>query len=60
MLDKLHFLLNVLIYFLNFGGVICVLFIAVVKYDYFELMERILVNWNQNKLNSIRIINDII
>ena len=58
MLDKLHFLLNVLIYFLNFGGVICVLFIAVVKYDYFELMERILVNWNQNKLNSIRIINN--
>ena len=58
MLDKLHFLLNVLIYFLNFGGVICVLFIAVVKYDYFELMESILINWNQNKFNSVRIINN--
>lgn len=58
MLDKLHFLLNVLIYFLNFGGVICVLFIAVVKYDYFELMESILMNWNQHKFNTIRIINN--
>lgn len=57
MLDKLHFFLNVIVYFLNFGAIICILFIACVDYEYFELIDKVFFNWNKPKIETIRIIN---
>lgn len=57
MLDKLHFFLNVIVYFLNFGAIICILFIACVDFEYFDLIDKVFFNWNKPKIETIRIIN---
>lgn len=55
MTDKIHFIINVIIYFMNFTAIICLMYIVSFDKVYFELSQQIFLNWDLGSIIQIQI-----
>ena len=58
MIGKIYFSFNVVIYFLNFGAIILLLYIVSSDLTIFSIFHQITINWNLSTISSILITND--
>lgn len=55
MTDKIHFILNVIIYFMNFTAIICLMYVVGSDKLYFDLSQQLFDNWDLGPIIQIQI-----
>jgi hypothetical protein len=57
MTENFHLLLNVVVYFLNFSSIICMMFVITANFSYFDMVKQIFTNWSQGFIEEIKLVN---
>lgn len=57
MSENFHLILNVIVYFLDFGAIICMMFVLTTDQRYFEMITNIFENWEKGPIQDIIVIN---
>ena len=57
MIENFHLFLNVVVYFLNFSGIICMMFVITINYNYFAMVDQLFLNWNMGFIKEVIIVN---
>jgi hypothetical protein len=57
MTENFHLFLNVIVYFLNFSGIICMMFIVTLNFHHLEMIGHIISNWKLSPINNINTID---
>jgi hypothetical protein len=57
MTENFHLLLNVVVYFLNFSSIICMMFVITTNFSYFDMVKHIFTNWSQGFIEEVKLIN---
>ena len=57
MIENFQLFLNVLMYFLNFSIIICMMFIITANFNYVYMLGDILGNWAKGPIKEFQVIN---
>lgn len=59
MIENFQLFLNVVVYFLNFSGIICMMFVITSNFSYFTMVNQIFYNWSLGPIEDIKIFEKI-
>ena len=56
MIENFQLFLNVIMYFLNFSSIICMMFIITANFNYVNIFGDVLNNWSNGPIEDLRLI----
>jgi hypothetical protein len=59
MIENVHLLMNVILYFLNFSYIVILMFVVTFNYSYFNMYRHILTNWSLGPVMDIKSSDEI-
>jgi hypothetical protein len=59
MIENFQLFLNVVVYFLNFSGIICMMFVITSNFSYFTMVGQVFSNWSLGFIEDVKAIEKI-
>lgn len=59
MTENFHLLLNIIVYFLNFSGIICMMFVFTINFNYFTMVDHLFKNWDMGMISEIKVLDKV-